>query len=588
MNHLLTLAILLPAIGSLAVFSRFIGARASGVVCAVAAAPALLLGLFASTMEHDVAWMLLGATFGVDPVSRIFLIFTGALWMACGLYSASTMRSDPRRSAYFFFFLLSMTGNFGLLLARDVGAFYCFFALMTFAAYGLVVHERGAGPRRAGRVYIVMSILGELLLLAGLIFAVAAGAGIDMADFASGVAAAPNQELITALLFFGLGVKAGAIPVHVWLPLAHPVAPTPASAVLSGAMIKAGLFGWIVMLPLGWSPAPAIAPLVVTLGLLGAFGAAIYGALQRDPKTILAYSSVSQMSVMVVAIGAGLMAPDRWPLILGALAIYACSHGFAKGALFLGVAVAKQAAGRDMLRRMTMMGLALAALTIAGAPPLGGAIAKKSLKAAAAGPESPSGDALALLIPLTAIMTTVVLGKFILVMAGAMRTNEGKSAVRLSPWMAAPWLTLTLGAAAAAWLIAPPTEPMTDAPQPTIPSLSAGDALAALWPIALGVLVLAITMRLARSLPKAPAAPAGDLLSLYTLASRATVAAGRRTRLPGPARWKLDFVPLVLDSIEQSRRGETLTNIERAMKTWPVAGAVFVMIVITLAAMIIL
>ena len=104
------------------------------------------------------------------------------------------------------------------------------------------------------------------------------------------------------LLWLGLGVKAGVIGLHVWLPLAHPVAPAPASAVLSGAMIKAGLLGWLTVLPLGMeSLSPAMMQfgnVVLVAGFAAAFGAALYGIWQSHPKAILAYSSISQMGML--------------------------------------------------------------------------------------------------------------------------------------------------------------------------------------------------------------------------------------------------------------------------------------------------
>src|SRR5690606_10160568 len=114
-------------------------------------------------------------------------------------------------------------------------SFYFFFALMTYSAYGLVVHQRSPEAWRAGRTYIILAVLGEVALLAGILLAAAAIGTSDLSQAPTGIARAEYRSLIIALLSAGFGVKASLLGLHVWLPLAHPVAPTPASAALSGA-----------------------------------------------------------------------------------------------------------------------------------------------------------------------------------------------------------------------------------------------------------------------------------------------------------------------------------------------------------------
>src|SRR5690606_7309656 len=119
---------------------------------------------------------------------------------------------------------------------------------------------------------------------------------------AAGLADAPRRDLIVGLVLAGFGIKAGALPLHVWLPLAHPAAPTPASAVLSGAMIKAGLLGWLRFLPLGLVALPGWAALLMVLGVVAVFFGAAAGAVQQDAKAVLAYSSISQMGLMIIGL----------------------------------------------------------------------------------------------------------------------------------------------------------------------------------------------------------------------------------------------------------------------------------------------
>ncbi len=346
----------------------------------LAALPALVLALFAPPGAVDLPWLFLGARFGLDDTSRIFLLFTAALWLAGGLHAAGYFHDDPRRRAFWLFWLAAMAGNFGLVLALDAASFYVFFALMSFASYGLVVHTRTPEALQAGRVYLALVVVGELALFAAIALAWQAAGSLRLDAIGAALAGSPQRDAVTALTLLGFGIKVGALPLHVWLPLAHPVAPTPASAVLSGAMIKAGLLGWLRLLPLGTVAAPAWGEVLIALGLTAAFAAALVGATQRQAKAALAYSSISQMGFVTVAVGIALAVPAAAPAAIAAATLYAFHHAFAKAALFLGVSLAGAATPRS--RALWMLGVALPALALAGAPLTSGYAAKAALKAA--------------------------------------------------------------------------------------------------------------------------------------------------------------------------------------------------------------
>ena len=111
--------------------------------------------------------------------------------------------------------------------------------------------------------------------------------------------------------------------MHVWLPLAYKAAPTPASAVLSGAMINAGLLGWLRFMPLGLEALPQWSVVVLAAGFGAAFYGVLVGLFQEEPKTVLAYSSISQMGLMTVGVGIGLAAPESWPLCSSVVLVFA-------------------------------------------------------------------------------------------------------------------------------------------------------------------------------------------------------------------------------------------------------------------------
>lgn len=445
-----------------------------------AALPALACALWGSEVVLQAPRLLLGLRLGLDGTGRSFLLLGALLWSIAGLAARAYHAEDAQRTRLWACWLLAMAGNLWLVLARDAAGFYAGFALMTFAAYGLVVHAQTPQAWRAGRIYLLMSLLGEALLLAGLIGRVA---GLDGAtDLPLAAPAGRHDGWALPLLIAGLGVKTGLPGLHLWLPLAHPVAPTPASAVLSGVMIKAGLLGWLRFLPLGAQACPELGQALLLLGLLAAFGGVLAGLCQTQAKTVLAYSSISQMGLMTVGLGAGLLQPAAWPALGAALALYALHHGLAKGALFLAVA-AVPARGRG--RRLALALTGLPALALAGAPLSSGALAKLLLKQPLALLPADWPQWLGWLLPLAAAGTTVLMARFLWTLA--------RQSGQATPGMTGPWALALLASA----LLAPLAGP-----------LQLGWAFC--WPVLLGLSLAALAWR--RPLPH-PALPAGDLLA---------------------------------------------------------------------------
>ena len=276
---------------------------------------------------------------------------------------------------------------------------------------------------------------------------------------------------------------AGVLGLHVWLPLAHPVAPTPASAVLSGAMIKAGLLGWLRLLPLGETALLQWGELFMLLGLVAAFYGVIVGLTQRDPKTLLAYSSISQMGIMTVAVGLGLTAPDAYPMILIVVTLYALHHGLNKGALFLGVGVI--AACHGVQRRWVWLGLWLPALALAGAPLTSGMLVKLMLKAQTINAPEHWNAFLPTLLSISALATTLLIGRFLVLLAKPKpSSSEHGSAIGLI----APWASLVVAALVLPWWFAPESSI----------TWQLANIINSLWPVLLGVAIIVAVLMLTR------------------------------------------------------------------------------------------
>lgn len=447
------------------------------------ALPALLGALLLPTG----AWaeypaILLGTELALDSIGRGLLLVTALLWGAAAVFAQGYLRADvkaslPARSMHMghddarpgdaptvpvvvrfhMFFLLAMAGNLGLILAADVMVFYLFFALMSLSSVGLVVHERTREAWRAGWVYLGLAMVGEVALFAGLMLLVHGAGGYALADLAAGP---PSSPLAAGLLIIGLGIKAGLLPLHVWLPLAHPAAPTPASAVLSGAMIKAGLLGWMRLLPLGDSTL-WVGDLLLVLGLLGAWFGVVAGLFQSRPKTILAYSSISQMGLMIAGLGVAFQVPDLAPALFAAVGLYAMHHALAKGGLFLCVGIAGWVRGPWILAYV-----GLPALALAGLPFTSGAVAKTVLKA-------PMESPLVLwLLTLAAVGTTLLMVRLVVVM---LQDRGPSRPLPLS--MSMPWLVLVVAGVLLPWAWSP---------EPAWEALAPYKLWSVAWPILLG------------------------------------------------------------------------------------------------------
>ena len=335
--------------------------------------PALLVSLWpASPLQLAFLWP--GASWGADDLlARAWLAFSALLWGCASLYACTDLVDDRHRFRFWCCWLLSLCGNLLLIIAQDAGSFYVGFSLMSLAAYGLIVHERGPAPRQAGRLYLQLAILGEMLIFAGMMLR------IHEANGTFALAAWQDVPLgwpTAALLLVGFGLKSGFWPLHVWLPLAHPAAPAAASAVLSGALIKAGILGLWRFLPVQDPLLQQWAIPLLTIAVISAFYGVVLGLLQSKAKTALAYSSVSQIGYLLAVVALAWLQPELRVALATLLALYGVHHGLAKGALFVGAGLA----AHYRLSAWHWILMAVPAMALAGLPLTSGAAVKVLLK----------------------------------------------------------------------------------------------------------------------------------------------------------------------------------------------------------------
>lgn len=516
--------------------------------------PALILALASEPgWQWSMPWLLMESQWLMDELRQTFLTLTALLWSIAGLFALGYLENRNLRR-FLVCWCLTLSGNFGLVIAGDAASFYTFFALMTFASYGLVVHDGTGEALRAGRVYMVMAVAGEMLLLAGLMLAAEEADSLLLADLSSAVADAPYREVIIGLLISGFGVKAGLPLLHFWLPLAHPVAPTPASAVLSGAMIKAGLLGWVVTLPLGEAVPGYWGDLMVVAGAVASLGGALAGVCQRQTKAVLAYSSISQMGLMMLLVGAALASPDRVAVILPVIALYALHHGLAKGALFLSTAVHPPV--NVPARWCYWLLLALPGFALAGLPWTSGALAKLAMKEALAKDQV----ALASAPWLSPLMTAGAVATLLLVLRFLWLQRKSEPG-RNPGWRTAGWLMAVAASGLLFWWLPWQAGDLVKAPY-WLPKPY--QYLSLLAPILLAMVAGLLSAWLVR---RAPAIPPGDLLALWPA----------RRRVPGVVP-----EPLSLPAESGQRWVDKVGSLSGCVEAWLRSGGLLALAVLVL------
>ncbi|MDW7774074.1 MAG: complex I subunit 5 family protein [Desulfobulbaceae bacterium] len=460
--------------------------------------PALLAVLFLSPdVEVQVGWFFMGGSMGLDAIGRIFLGITAAVWLLASLSVHEKFRHDPHRFRFAGFFLAAMSGNFGLILARDILGFYLFFALMSFSAYGLIAHNRPEDSARAGRVYLILVFFSELAMFTAMVILSARG---DV----SSVGAVPAGEfsmLLIILLFVAFGVKIGALPFQSWMALSYQQAPVPAATALAGAMVNAGILGWLRFFPFGQIVLPGGGVFFIIMGTLAALYGVLFGLYQDRPGRVLAASSISQMGLLTAIAGFGLLSSEGGSAALILVTLFAVHHSLAKTSLFLGYDLVDR--GGRPAGFVLVAGLLLPCLALAGFPFTGGAMVKASLKELAA----LGGGAWYLFgkvfLPVSSIATTVLMLHFtrLLRQQNSEQTESKKTVATLL------WILSVAGVIAVPWVLPQLRDTGSH-------SLQAHALVQSMWPVVLGALLALVWFAAGRRLPgRNRAVPGFDILS---------------------------------------------------------------------------
>jgi multicomponent Na+:H+ antiporter subunit D len=316
---------------------------------------------------------------GLDGLALFMLTAIALVSLCAGVFSIDYMEHHGAKANFYALFLIMVAGMNGLVLATDLFQVYLFLEVAAVASYALVAYGLGYDELEASFKYLLLSVVASAFILISvtLLFGLTGSLGFEAVGRGLQTLQLGLPAVLCAALFIaGFGLKAALIPFHAWLPDAHPSAPAPISAMLSGLLIKvSGIYALTRILFSVFGLSPLLSNVLMGLGALSMVVAALLALGQKDMKRMLAYSSISQVGHIVLGIGLGT------PLgILGGL-FHLLNHAAAKGLLFLSSGSVQMATGTRNLdemgglaKRMPLTAAAnlVGSLSIAGVPPLGG------------------------------------------------------------------------------------------------------------------------------------------------------------------------------------------------------------------------
>ncbi|HET9949490.1 MAG TPA: hydrogenase 4 subunit B, partial [Longimicrobiales bacterium] len=371
--------------GSAAVYGTSLALASAGVVLS----GSFLLGgapVERMTLPLGIPW--LGAHFRLDALGAFFLVVVHLGAAAASLYALGYGRHEREPARVLPFFAPFVAGMSLVVLADDAFVFLFSWELMSLLSWALVLtHHQERANARAGYVYLVMASFGTLCLL--LAFGVLAGSdgafSFDSIRAASLDGALPALALTLTIL--GAGSKAGVAPLHVWLPLAHPAAPSHVSALMSGVMTKVALYGFVrIVFDLMGPPEWWWAMVVLSIGAVTAALGVLHAVVQKDLKQLLAYSTVENVGVVMIGLGLALAfdadgLQTASALALGAALFHVLNHSLFKSLLFFGAGAVLSATGERDMEKLgglvhgmpkTAFGFLVGAAAISALPPLNG------------------------------------------------------------------------------------------------------------------------------------------------------------------------------------------------------------------------
>ena len=279
--------------------------------------------------------------FSASGFQALFAAVCALLWFITTLYSFEYFKGKGKLNRYWLLNLISLGATLGVFYSADFRTTIIFYEIMSFASYGMVAHEESSHALRAASTYLALAVISGLALLLGmLLLHIQTGtlAFGELHEITSGLSDRTMLYLPGVLLLIGFGIKAGVYPLHFWLPKAHPVAPAPASALLSGILTKTGIFGIIIVCTNLFPGDPIWGFFLLLPAAIGMIWGAILAICAEDIKTTLACSSVSQLSFILCGIALISLQGD-FSVAASGIVLQMLNHSLLKLILFLAAGI---------------------------------------------------------------------------------------------------------------------------------------------------------------------------------------------------------------------------------------------------------
>ncbi|MBR9984311.1 MAG: hydrogenase [Desulfosarcina sp.] len=329
--------------------------------------------------------------FRIDGLSAFFLLAIFAVCLLAAIYSFHYMNHPEkalRTAASYFFFSLLAASMALVVVADNMITFLLSWEIMSLSSFFLVVYDyQTPENRKAGYLYFIFSHVGTMFIFAafGVLYSHTGSFGFESAGLSD---AAKMAAFILA--FIGFGSKAGVFPFHIWLPHAHPAAPSHISAVMSGVMIKTGIYGILRMYSILNPHTPVLGTMVLVFGMVSGVLGVVYALGQHDLKRLLAYHSVENIGIILIGIGIGMIGVEANNPVMAVLGfsgalLHVLNHSLFKSLLFMGAGVVLKKTGTrsidalgGLLKHMKVTGVTflVGSLAIAGLPPFNGFVSE--------------------------------------------------------------------------------------------------------------------------------------------------------------------------------------------------------------------
>ena len=280
----------------------------------------------------------MGLNLCLDGFRSLYVLVASFMWLMTGLMSKEYFAHYKNRTRYYIFNQITLLATLGVFMSDDLMTTFIFFEIMSLASYPWVVHDENEGAMKAGKTYLAIAVFGGMVTLMGLFMAWNRIGSLSFDAFA--VARGRSDMILpAALILVGFAAKAGLFPLHIWLPQAHPVAPAPASALLSGVLTKTGVFGMLIIslkLMLGNVP---FGNVMLALGLITMLLGALLALFSTNLKRILACSSMSQIGYITVGIAMAVLLGEHGSIPAGGAVMHMVNHSILKLTLFMAAGV---------------------------------------------------------------------------------------------------------------------------------------------------------------------------------------------------------------------------------------------------------